>query len=319
VTQTIVRNSTTTTVTTRSVFTTTSVVVSTEAGYVPFYGRSLLLNTIAIFIGGLFLGWGPIAFPMAFLGFLVLSKASWRREPIALGLFVMVLSALGSDLIVSYIFAPLPDYLTFKNYSTIIRFSGTALPAFFMTAPFFLNIVAKNRRRVIGLVGIVTVSLLILVPIYQVYAISNLGYTTVSPFGLNYRSPAVQVRDYVNGHQAEAPFHIIGIPYGWYFTPGIGESKSVDVYTITPLITLSPTLDYGGFLAHHWTEFYVYSSTNFIFERANGPYVLQFIPSSGQPATGQTPPFRIINSTVVIQDQDFLLTKVDLAWSSSVP
>src|SRR2546425_3654995 len=256
VTQTIIRGASTTTLTTQSVSTTTQV------SYIPFYGKSVLSNTIAIFIGGLILGWGPIAFPLALVGFLILTRASIRREPMALAALVLVLSALGSDLVVSYLFAPTPDYLTFKNYSTIIRFSGTALPAFFMTTPFFLAVVAKRNRRVVGLLGIAVASLFILIPIYQVFAISNLGYTTANPFGLDYRSPAVQVRDYVNSHQADAPFRIIGVPYGWYFTPGIDGLKSVSVYSPTPEQTLSPVLNYSSFLLQRWTEFYVYSSTS---------------------------------------------------------
>ena len=313
VTQTIIQGASTTTLTTQSVSTTTQV------SYIPFYGKSVLSNTIAIFIGGLILGWGPIAFPLALVGFLILTKASIRREPMALAALVLVLSALGSDLVVSYLFAPTPDYLTFKNYSTIIRFSGTALPAFFMTTPFFLAVVAKRNRRVVGLLGFAVVSLFILIPIYQVFAISNLGYTTANPFGLDYRSPAVQVRDYVNSHQADAPFRIIGVPYGWYFTPGIDGLKSVDVYSPYTQPTLSPTLNYSTFLAQRWTEFYVYSSSSFIYERANSPYVLQFIQGAGQQAANQTTPFKIISSRVVINNPDFLLTKVDLSWSNAGP
>jgi len=313
VTQTVVRSASTTTLTTQSVSTTTQV------SYIPFYGKSVLSNTIAIFIGGLILGWGPIAFPLALVGFLILTKASIRREPMALAALVLVLSALGSDLVVSYLFAPTPDYLTFKNYSTIIRFSGTALPAFFMTTPFFLAVVAKRNRRVVGLLGFAVVSLFILIPIYQVFAISNLGYTTANPFGLDYRSPAVQVRDYVNSHQADAPFRIIGVPYGWYFTPGIDGLKSVDVYSPYPQSTLSPTLNYSTFLSQHWTEFYVYSSSSFIYERANSPYILQFIQGAGQQEASQTAPFKIMSSRVVINNPDFLLTKVNLSWSSSGP
>ena len=311
VTQTIIQGASTTTLTTQSVSTTTQV------SYIPFYGKSVLSNTIAIFIGGLILGWGPIAFPLALVGFLILTKASIRREPMALTALVLVLSALGSDLVVSYLFAPTPDYLTFKNYSTIIRFSGTALPAFFMTTPFFLAVVAKRNRRVVGLLGFAVVSLFILIPIYQVFAISNLGYTTANPFGLDYRSPAVQVRDYVNSHQADAPFRIIGVPYGWYFTPGIDGLKSVDVYSPYTQPTLSPTLNYSTFLAQRWTEFYVYSSSSFIYERANSPYVLQFIQGAEQQGANQTAPFKIISSRVVINNPDFLLTKVDLSWSNA--
>ena len=162
-------------------------------------------------------------------------------------------------------------------------------------------------------------SLFILIPIYQVFAISNLGYTTANPFGLDYRSPAVQVRDYVNSHQADAPFRIIGVPYGWYFTPGIDGLKSVDVYSPYTQPTLSPTLNYSTFLAQRWTEFYVYSSSSFIYERANSPYVLQFIQGAEQQGANQTAPFKIISSRVVINNPDFLLTKVDLSWSNAGP
>jgi hypothetical protein len=319
-TRTIVSNSTTSTLTltTQSVETTTSVVATTQTTYVPFYGKSLLLNTVAIFVGGIILGWGPIAFPIALIGFVILTKAAVRRDPVKLALLILAISALGSDLVVSYVFAPIPNYLTFQNYSTIIRFSGTALPAFFITAPFFLDKVAKNKKRIVSLFAIIAVALLILVPVYQVYAISNLGYTTVSPFGFSYRSPAVQVRDYVNTHESDAPFNVIGVPYGWYFTPGVDGLQSVDVYSPSSGHTLSPTLNYSAFVAQHWTKFYVYSSANFAYEEANSPYVLQFIPGAPvQSTTNQTTPYTIVNSTVVITNPDWLLTEVDLSWPST--
>src|SRR5207249_11438727 len=86
VTQTVVRSASTTTLTTQSVSTTTQV------SYIPFYGKSVLSNTIAIFIGGFILGLDPIAFPLALLGFLMLIKASIRREPMALVALVLLLS-----------------------------------------------------------------------------------------------------------------------------------------------------------------------------------------------------------------------------------
>src|SRR3989441_2091567 len=74
VTQTVIRSASTTTLTTQSVSTTTQVI------YIPFYGKSVLSTTIAIFIGGLILGWGPIAFPLALVGFLILTRASFRLD-----------------------------------------------------------------------------------------------------------------------------------------------------------------------------------------------------------------------------------------------
>jgi hypothetical protein len=298
---------------------TTTTRVGTSTVSVPFYGGTILLNTLVIFVGGILLGWGPIAFPIALIGLVILTRASLRRDPMPVALLVLVMSALASYLVVSFLFAPDPTYFRFTNYSTIIRFSGTALPAFFLTAPFFLAVVARRNRRVLALLGIILASLLILVPVYQVFAISNLGYTTVSPFGLDYRSPAIQVRDYVNSHPADAPFHIIGVPYGWYFTPGIDQLKSVDVYSPTAIHTLSPSLNYTAFLAKHWTQFYVLSSSNFIYEKSNSQYILQFIPGAGQPPANQTTPFTIVNSTRVISNPDFLFTKVDLSWTNTGP
>ncbi|MDA4118184.1 MAG: hypothetical protein OK455_07555 [Thaumarchaeota archaeon] len=282
-------------------------------------GAPVLSNTMLIFIGGIFLGWGPIAFPLALIGLIILIRTTLRRDPKALALLILALSALASDLVVSFLFGPDPTYFTFTNYSTIIRFSGTALPAFFLTAPLFLAIVARRKRRVVGLLGVVIASLLILVPVYQVLAISNLGYVTVSPFGLDYRSPAVQVRDYVNSHESEAPFHIIGVPYGWYFTPGVDGLKSVDVYSPSSGGTLSPVLNYSAFVSMRWTQFYLYSSSNFVTEKSNSPYVLQFIPGAPYVATNQTAPFTITNSTIEIRNHDFLFTKVDLTWTNAPP
>ena len=321
VTETVLQNSTTVTITTQSITTisTSTVSTSTSAPVYPFFAKSIPFNTVVIFFGGIFLGWGPIAFRIALIGFVILSKRSLRRDPTSIAIFILVLSALASDLAVSFLFAPDPTYFTFTNYSTIIRFSGTALPAFFLTAPFFLAVVARRKRRVMGLVAVVGVALLVVVPAYQVFAISNLGYTTVNPFGLGYRSPAVQVRDYVNAHPADAPFHVIGVPYGWYFTPGIDQLKSVDVYSPRAEHTLSPALNYSAFLSKHWTEFYVYSSTNFISERSNSPYLLQFIPGAPVPPTSEPVPFSILNATTVIRNPDFLLTKVDLSWQAAGP
>ena len=293
-----------------------TVTVTRTSTAVPIFGTSILSNTLVIFIGGIILGWGPIAFPIAVIGLLILMRASFRRDRMAQAILILVFSALASYLVVSFLFAPDPTYFTFTNYSTIIRFAGTALPAFFLTAPFFLAIMARRRRRVMGLVVVSIVSLLVVVPAYQTFAISNLGYTTVSPLSPSYRSPAVQVRDYVNAHQADAPFDIVGVPYGWYFTPGISGLKSVNVYSPSAEHTLSPALNYTAFLSMRFTQFYVYSSTNFVSEESASPYVLQFIPGAPHAASNQsTTPFAILNSTVVIRNPDFLFTKVDLSWS----
>jgi len=168
VTEVIVQNSTTTTRTTEVVSTTTSTI-----SY-PFYAKSVPLNTIVIFVGGIFLGWGPIAFAIGLAGLTILARATIRKDSTAIALFILVLASLASDLVVSFLFAPDPTYFSFTNYSTIIRFSGTALPAFFLTAPFFLSFVSKRKTRAIGLAAVTIAFLLILIPAYETFAISNL-------------------------------------------------------------------------------------------------------------------------------------------------
>ncbi len=301
--------------------TTTTTTVTTSTSPYPFYKRFVLTNALLIFIGGIALGWGPICFAIGLAGFLILLRRTVRGRDLTTSFMLFTsVTALGSYFVVSFIYAPDPTYFSFQNYSTLIRFSDTALPAYFLLAPVVMALIAKSRRRMAGLAAVVIIFALVAVPVYQTYAISNLGYTTVSPFGLDYRSPAVQVRNYVNGHQTGSPFDVLGVPYGWYFTPGIGGLPGVHVYSATPEHTLSPALNYSAFLAQRWTEFYVYSSSNFIYEQSTSPYLLQFIPGAPvPPTTNQTTPFKIIDSTVVIRNPDWLLTKVDLSWTNSSP
>jgi hypothetical protein len=315
-TETVVQNGQTTTTIVKSLSTVTSTATSVLTN-APFYGRSLLLNMLAIFVGGLFLGWGPIAFAIGLVGFVILFRRSLRGDRTALGLLAISLFALGSYFVVSYIFSPIPTYLTAANYSTIIRFSDTALPAFFLTAPFFFSIISKSRRRIVGLLTVVLITLLLLVPVYQGYALSNLGYTSVSPFGLDYRSPAVQVRDYVSSHQGGAPFQIIGVPYGWFFTPGISQFTSVEVYSPSQAYTLgfaAPVLNYTAFVSNHWTEFYICYSADLSCGGSSSSYVAMFLPGTPGQTRNQTTPFKILNSTAVISNPDFQLIKVDLSW-----
>ena len=304
--------------TNQSTFATASTIVSqvSQVSQVPspFYGRSLPLNALVIFVGGIVLGWGPVAFPIALVGFVMLLRKSLRKDTSAIVLTTVAVCSLGSYLVVSFFFAPDPNYFTFRNYSTIIRFSGTALPAFFVTAPTFLALVAKNRRRITGLLLIGLAFVVLLVPAYQSYAISNLGYTTVNPFGLNYRSPAVLVRDYFRALPTGSQVEVAGVPYGWYFTPGIGGLTNVNVYSLSPNDPLSPLLNYSSFIAHRWTDFYVLSSTSFSSEEAVAPFVLQFVPGAPQYDTNTTAPYTITNSQIVIQNPDFLLVRVSLSW-----
>ena len=191
-----------TTITTTTVINhTTTPITSTgtaATSAAPFYRQYIWTNTLLIFFGGIVLGWGPICFAIALGGFVMLLQRSLRGGDITARfmLFTSVV-ALGSYFVVSFIFAPDPYYFSFQNYSTVIRFSDTALPGYFIAAPFFLSIVSRNRKRIFALLSVVVIFLLIAVPVYQTYAASNVNYTgSQNPFGAGYRTDAALMRDY---------------------------------------------------------------------------------------------------------------------------
>ncbi len=303
----------TTTTTMIETFTSTTTTTSTASQSVPFYRQSLLTNTVLIFLGGIVLGWGPICFVVGLAGFLILFKRSIRSDDIAARVvFLTSLIALGSYFVVSFIFAPDPYYFSFQNYSTIIRFSDTALPAYFMAAPFFLAIVSKSRKRILSLLGVFVVFLLIALPVYQGYAASNISYTSANPFQLGYRSDAALVRDYFASVGGNQTINLVGLPYGWPFTPGVQDLHSVHAYSIGES-QLFPHLTESNFTSARWNFFYLLTSSATAFP-SDSQSLLQFIDQT--PANNQTltSSFTILASQPVFNGSDFILYEVQLGW-----
>lgn len=298
----------TTTTTTTSVATT----VAPPPAY-PVWAKYLLSNTLVIFIGGIFLGWGPLAFVIGLAGFAFLGRLA-RRSLTRLLVFLTALVALGSYLVVSYIFAPDPTYFSFANYSTMIRFSDTALPAFFLLAPYALARIRWTRRKMAA-IAIVGVSLLLLlVPTYQVLAAPNLRYSSANPFAFGYHTDAVLVRDYINSHQSDGPFNIIGAPPGWFFTPGVEELHGVSLYSTdisnNPLVN---NLTFSQFAANRWSTFYLdtYSDNGSISRLPT--YLRQFVLGLHGQANASLP-FALVDSETLVKGSSSLFIKVDLNW-----
>lgn len=308
-TTTLVETTTETSVSTTAYATTTTTQVTTEPSY-PFYARSLLSNTIAIFFGGLALGWGPLAAIVGLAGFiLVLRSALGRKDSLHAMVLLLALASLGSYFVVSYIFAPDPGYLAFQNYSTIIRFSDTALPAFFLLAPFAISRLT-NKRKAYAFAAAVIVFLLVAVPTYEVYASSNLNYAAGNPFSLGYRTPAIQVRDYITSHSGE-DFYVVGVPYGWYFTPGVEVLRRVNVYPLNSPSLTAP-INYTQFLSYRWETFYLYASPSLTEVQSYAPYIYALVnPSYKIPGL----PFHLVGSQTVINDTGFVLVKIELSWT----
>jgi hypothetical protein len=138
------------------------------------------------------------------------------------------------------------------------------------------------------------------------------SYTGANPFAFNFRTDAVQIRDYVSSHQGDSPFHIIGWPNGWNLTPGTDLLPNTDVYGI--IQPGQPPISYQQFTSDRWSTVYVYYTSNADQFKANAPYFLPLIQPGGNYGNN-TSPFSVINRQVVLQGSDFSLIKVNLAWS----
>lgn len=301
----------TVTTTSTEVVTATSTSTSVSVPSVPFYRHSLLLNTVLIFVGGIVLGWGPICFVIGVAGFLILLRAVRRGSLETRSLFLISLIALGSYFVVSFIFAPDPFYFSFSNYSTIIRFSDTALPAFFIMAPFFLVRVTKSRKRMLTLLSVLVIFLLVAVPIYEIYAASNIHYTSENPFQLGYRSDAVLMRNYFQQAQGEGTLNLVGEPYGWAFTPGV-QDLHINSYAIgaSPLF---PELFVANFTSFRWGSFFLYLPNT---EQApsNSSALLDLIAQSQAKHPALSSSFNVVSAQLVLAGGDFELYEVGLEW-----
>ena len=298
-----------TTTTTTTVTTATKLVSGSPY---PFYKRFVLTNMLAIFFGGIFLGWGPICFIVGLAGFLLLVRSLRRRDATRDFLFLTSLTALGSYFIVSFLYAPDPTYFSFQNYSTLIRFSDTALPAYFLLAPLVMLRVAKSKKRATALVAVFVAFLLVAVPVYQVYAASNFNYTSsANPFQLGYRSDAVLLRNYFSNAGTQT-VDLVGLPYGWAFTPGVQDLRMVRGYSVGPS-PIFPHLGVDNFTSYGWSVLYLYKVD---------PQPASLTPQSLLQLVTQLPPsnatvnpgFTLSGVQAVLTGPDFVLYKVQLVW-----
>ena len=289
---------------------TTTTRLSTSS--VPFYREFVLTNTLLIFFGGLVLGWGPVCFAIGLAGFLILFQRAVRRSDVTARFVLLTsLTALGSYLIVSFIYAPDPYYFSFQDYSTVIRFSDTALPAYFLVAPFFISMLAKNRKRMLALAAVCVAFLLIAVPVYQVYAASNFNYTSQNPFDLGYRSDAVALRDYFAANDSNQAVNLIGVPYGWTFTPGVQDLRvqafAIGQNPLTPEITLNE------FVALRFPVVYLYYTPASAFPPEDS-FLSQLFDSNQTFSVGFAA-FTVLGVQPVLHGSDFTLYEVPLRWS----
>jgi hypothetical protein len=308
----------TSTVATVSSGATKTVTITTTLTTAPsfsFFPGPLLLNTLVIFVGGIFIGWGPIPFAVALFGVLLLFRDSARRKDSTrpMSLFLAIV-ALGSYLVVSFIFAPDPSYFSFGNYSTIIRFSDTAIPAFFLTAPFAVSAISRRKMLTYGLVALLVIFVVAAVPVYESYATSNLNLGGINPFDLSYRSPAFQIRDYALANPDQT-LNIVGLPYGWYFSTGLDSLHNTTVYALYGPAAV-PVLNYTSFIKYRWSTFYVCSTPGFQEVKEYAPYLLPLV----QPGTGNqtsATPFRLSASQTVFSNAQFVFVRISLIWNSA--
>jgi len=300
-----------TTVTTSSVV--TSIVTLRHTSPSPFYGKSLLLNTLVIFVGGILLGWGPVAFLIGAIGLAALFRRALIGRESRSGLILLaVLVALGSYFVVSYIFASDPNYFSFQNYSTIIRFSDTALPAFFLTAPIALGIIAKKKGRLRWYGAAIVGFLVVAVPVYQSLAASNVAYVGANPFALGYRTEAVLIRDYINQNLSGQDVTILGVPYGWVFTPGIQDLHQTQVYAFSAGPGIA-NITADGFASLRPPTFYVFE--NGPASIASGaPWLTPLLNSSVGQGSINGVPYTVVDRAPVINNPSFQLIKINLVW-----
>ncbi len=261
-----------------------------------------LPETAGVFLLGLGLGWTPILFFVGAGGTLFLAWAMMRGRSLERDV-VLALSILAftSYLGVCYLVSWDPSYLTFLHYSTVIRFSNTALPAFFLSAPFFFSRFVNTRRRVLVVFGILVLFSVVSLSSYEAYAASNLGYANANPFLLSYRTPAAQVRDYLLTQQGTGQSVVMGVPGGWSLTPGVQDLRAEVV----------PYLNQTQFIQQRWTRFYLYVPSNTAPLSSEYPYLGDILNGT---QLGNVS-YSVADTLVVTQGTGFSLVRVDLVWN----
>jgi hypothetical protein len=286
----------------------------TTAAGAPWYREYIVTNTLLIFFGGITLGWGPICVLIGLGGLVVLLQKSFRgKELTARFLLLTSVFALGSYFIVSFIYSSSPYYFSFQDYSTVIRFSDTALPAYFLSAPFFLSLLTRNRKRMLGLAVVCVGFLLVAVPVYQVYAASNINYTSQNPFQPGYHTDAALLRNYFAANDSNQTIELVGLPYGWTFTPGVQDLHAVTAYSIGPS-SIAPEIGYGNFTAMKWPVFFLYVNEPSSAFPSDDQFLAQFFNSTAQSSTSAPSPFTVVGTQPVLHGSDFVLYRIQLDW-----
>lgn len=310
-----VTNSTTfTTTETQTIVSTTTTQVTTTAINTltssSFILNNKLVNTVWIFFAGIALSWDPILLAIGGVSFFLFLPKLRKIDVTHATIIALVLLSLGSYLVVSYILSPDPSYLTLQHYSTILRFSDTSLPAYFLLAPFAYSAIARRPRYLVLLGAGLVVFTLLSIPAYEAYASSNLDLPA-NPFALSYRTPEVMIRNYISSHQSDAPFYIMGLSNAtfadWWFTPGNTYLKGVHLY---------PYLNQSSFVNRRWTVFYVVGSST---SQLSGSLPYIFGNSSSSAVEKGMLPFTMVRSTPIFQSSGFLFEKIQLDWGSSQP
>lgn len=270
-----------------------------------------LVNTLWIFFAGLTLGWGPILLACAAVGFVLLLKSREKLND-NYGLLVgLALLALGSYLVVSFLFSADPTYISFAHYSTILRFSDTALPAYFIIVPLFFAAISKHKKTTYAIFAILLIFTVAAIPAYESFASSNLNLAQENPFALNYRIAGVDLRDYVLSNPSACPLNVIGFSTGlgdWEsltWTPGAPAGNCINVYPYMPV---------GQFAAQHWSTFYVY-----LYDLQSIPsqssYLIPLLNGSQGAQVPQDQQFALAGRQVIFQDSSGgQLVKIELNW-----
>lgn len=265
-------------------------------------GERNITKTVSLFSIGMLLGWGLLT-PFLILGFISLTKDKRPKFTRFMVFFLTILS-LGTFLGVCWLMSDNPLQTFPSNFSSLLRWSQTTAPAYFLLIPFaFFKFVYNYKRILIMLVVIMVATLSFLAP-YQSY--STVGFTSSSnPFSLSYRTGGLEIVDYMKNHK-DIP--IMGREHVWMFAPrNLPKSQFYDY------------LEEEKFIEKRWDTFYLL----FVSITAPKPpdYVVDMIYSSPQNRI-----YSIVNKTLVLKGiishmphlnmtNHFYLLKIDLEWT----
>jgi len=228
-------------------------------------------------------------------GAALLMTAYRKRSLLHASILTMSLLALGSYLVVSFVFSNDANYLTYQHFSTLIRFSDTAIPAYFITAPVAFDILLRKRRYVLPVIAALLFTFAA-IPTYQAYASSGLNLGQ-NPFSLDYRTPGIIIRDYVTSTPDGAPFVIMG--YGassWWWTPGTAGIRDV---------SFSPYLSYQELADSRLQSFYVFGDGD------NQMYCELHAVIPHGVSLGV---YQLVGQRVVLNQSGYSMVKVNLHW-----